>query len=238
MGIRFLCPNGHKLNVKSFLAGRAGICPHCGERFVIPDESSPDVRVASRPKSRKSGDSGSSSALPNVAAVAAASVAEPSRATAGNGAAADLTALDAEGGVWYVRRPSGEQYGPASGDVMRRWINERRVGTDCLVWRDGWPEWRKAGEVFPQQEEEKRTTGSDFDFDPLMLEPAKKRRPEAIVVVDETPQTPFAAAANKSSPTTRVLKTNRNTKLMITLLVVAIAVLLPLLAFVLLRSPG
>src|SRR3954454_1461650 len=36
MGIRFSCPNGHKLNVKSFLAGKRGVCPRCGARFVIP----------------------------------------------------------------------------------------------------------------------------------------------------------------------------------------------------------
>src|SRR6478752_3907200 len=36
MGIRFNCPNGHKLNVKTFLAGKRGVCPQCGARFVIP----------------------------------------------------------------------------------------------------------------------------------------------------------------------------------------------------------
>lgn len=36
MGIRFNCPNGHKLNVKEFLAGKRGVCPQCGAKFVIP----------------------------------------------------------------------------------------------------------------------------------------------------------------------------------------------------------
>jgi hypothetical protein len=36
MGIRVFCPNGHKLNVKSFLAGKRGVCPHCGAKFDIP----------------------------------------------------------------------------------------------------------------------------------------------------------------------------------------------------------
>ncbi|MDO4583410.1 MAG: DUF4339 domain-containing protein [Planctomycetia bacterium] len=39
MGIRFYCPNGHKLNVKEFLAGQRGICPRCGERVDIPLKS-------------------------------------------------------------------------------------------------------------------------------------------------------------------------------------------------------
>src|SRR3954454_10101863 len=36
MGIRFSCPNGHKLNVKTFLAGKRGVCPQCGAKFEIP----------------------------------------------------------------------------------------------------------------------------------------------------------------------------------------------------------
>lgn len=39
MGIRFYCPNGHKLNVKEFQAGQRGICPKCHARFDIPFES-------------------------------------------------------------------------------------------------------------------------------------------------------------------------------------------------------
>lgn len=38
MGIRLTCPNGHKLHVKSFLAGKRGICPHCGAKTLIPLE--------------------------------------------------------------------------------------------------------------------------------------------------------------------------------------------------------
>jgi hypothetical protein len=46
MGIRFYCPNGHKLNVKEFQAGRRGICPFCGAKTQIPTQST-------RPPSRK-----------------------------------------------------------------------------------------------------------------------------------------------------------------------------------------
>lgn len=47
MGIRFFCPQGHKLNVKEFQAGRNGICPYCGSKMEIPLEST-------RPSSRQS----------------------------------------------------------------------------------------------------------------------------------------------------------------------------------------
>jgi hypothetical protein len=39
MGIRFSCPNGHKLNVKSFLAGKRAICPDCGAKVIVPNLS-------------------------------------------------------------------------------------------------------------------------------------------------------------------------------------------------------
>jgi hypothetical protein len=34
----FLCPNGHKLNGPPSLKGKAGQCPHCGARFIIPTD--------------------------------------------------------------------------------------------------------------------------------------------------------------------------------------------------------
>jgi len=52
--------------------------------------------------------------------------------------------------VWYVRPPSGGQYGPATADIMRNWISEGRISPDTLVWREGWRDWQEAGEVFPQ----------------------------------------------------------------------------------------
>jgi len=39
MGIRFECPNGHRLHVKAFLAGKRGICPECDARFIVPAAS-------------------------------------------------------------------------------------------------------------------------------------------------------------------------------------------------------
>jgi len=54
--------------------------------------------------------------------------------------------------VWYVRPPTGGQFGPADGTIMRRWLNEGRVSADALVWREGWPDWKSAGPVFPSLE--------------------------------------------------------------------------------------
>lgn len=52
--------------------------------------------------------------------------------------------------TWFVRPPSGGQFGPARGEVMRKWLTEGRVTVDSLVWREDWADWQPATEVFPQ----------------------------------------------------------------------------------------
>jgi hypothetical protein len=52
--------------------------------------------------------------------------------------------------IWYVRPPSGGQFGPATGELMRTWLTEGRVSADSLVWREGWRDWQEAGTVFPK----------------------------------------------------------------------------------------
>jgi hypothetical protein len=52
--------------------------------------------------------------------------------------------------IWYVRPPTGGQYGPASRDVVRAWLAEGRVTPDSQVWREGWRDWKDAIEVFPE----------------------------------------------------------------------------------------
>jgi len=76
MGIRCYCPNGHKLNIKEFLAGRTGICPHCGVKFPIPKES---TRAASK---KRRGKRKPEEPAPQAISLADAPVAGP---TAGNG---------------------------------------------------------------------------------------------------------------------------------------------------------
>ena len=51
---------------------------------------------------------------------------------------------------WYVRPPSGGQYGPANTVIFGQWIEEGRVASNSLVWRDGWQQWRSATEAFPE----------------------------------------------------------------------------------------
>jgi hypothetical protein len=46
MGIRFTCPNGHQLHVKTFLAGKRGVCPKCGASVLVPAE---ELQTAEQP---------------------------------------------------------------------------------------------------------------------------------------------------------------------------------------------
>lgn len=216
MGIKFLCPHGHKLNVKTFLAGKKGVCPECGERFVVPLESQPKQRVASIGVSSalQAGVQAAHEGLPGgmhdghvmatrdehepavvgqaapgqavmvpsaglpasggqvlggqvvggptagswasaPAAYAAAPVAAPAGLPVGvapqtYAAPAPLDPLtEAPQATWYVRPPSGGQFGPAKSDLLRRWIGEGRVSADSLVWREDWPDWRTAGGLLP-----------------------------------------------------------------------------------------
>ena len=105
MGIRFRCPNGHKLNVKSFQAKMRGVCPYCGAKFTVPAQSAEPLQDP---------------------------LAENSQA------------------LWYVRPPSGGQFGPADGNVMRDWLKDGRITADSLVWREGWQDWAQAVTVFPK----------------------------------------------------------------------------------------
>src|SRR5438874_622573 len=156
MGIKFHCPKGHKLNVKSFLAGKKGVCPKCGTKVRIPTVSEPGLidseleeTEATHAGTVKSNGSGAVAAPVLAAPTApAVSAAMPGSEHATESAADDPIAA-APAAIWYVRPPTGGQYGPARGEIMRKWIAEGRVSSDSLVWREGWTDWQNAGKLFP-----------------------------------------------------------------------------------------
>ncbi len=147
MGIKFHCPNGHKLNVKRFLGGQRAICPKCGVSLVVP---LPDD--AEGPKSEAT-DPGAQSLDATAMQIDAlkrmpeASTAAASAPPVENGGDVIGESPDAN---WYVRPATGGQFGPATGETMRAWVTEGRVSASSLVWRDGWPEWRAGAAVFPE----------------------------------------------------------------------------------------
>ncbi len=154
MGIKFRCQScDKKLHVKAFLAGKRGVCPYCGAKVRIPKES--QEGQTSRPTSRQPADSAAKPPQQKSAPAATAKEAgrsskdsAPTPATAAAPHAAGNPIAEAPDAVWYVRPPSGGQYGPADGAIMQRWLDEGRVGADSLVWREGWPDWKIATDVF------------------------------------------------------------------------------------------
>jgi hypothetical protein len=134
MGVRFECPQGHKLHVKAHLAGQRGICPECGARFVVPSFSGGRVAVVAAGDSGGAGGDVSASLESSVSFNAGLSQSLPP-ATAG------------ESATWYLRPVAGGQFGPVDTDSFRQWVDQGRVPEDALVWRSGWPEWKRGGEA-------------------------------------------------------------------------------------------
>lgn len=147
MGIKFHCPKGHKLNVKSFLAGKKGVCPKCGAKMRIPTASEP--ALADSEVEEEEADPSQHPAKSNGSGAVAAPIVSAATTAEHGAAAADDPIAEAPAAIWYVRPPSGGQYGPARGEIMRRWIAEGRVSSDSLVWREGWTDWQNAGKLFP-----------------------------------------------------------------------------------------
>ncbi len=158
MGIRFLCQTcDRKIHVKAFLAGKRGICPHCGERVYIPIENQLPSKKKGNAAAEQNGDNiaiatatatVTDQVRPSNGAPTAAAVPTAQAVTAEVESAADPID-EAPNAIWYVRPPSGGQFGPADGEVMKRWVTEGRVSSDSLIWREGWDDWQLAEPLFP-----------------------------------------------------------------------------------------
>ncbi len=165
MGIRFFCPNGHKMNVKAHLAGKTGFCPECGARMKIPFE---DTRPSSKSGAGQHKDAGqhkeSRPSRPEAGGFqdgAAAGIDRPNMAAMPSTTAKTLPVNTGSTSkknpllldqtlIWYLQIPGGTQYGPVDSLVVSNWIRERRVAPEMLVWREDWPEWKEARLVFPE----------------------------------------------------------------------------------------
>ncbi|MFN7730856.1 MAG: GYF domain-containing protein [Pirellula sp.] len=51
---------------------------------------------------------------------------------------------------WYVRPPSGGQFGPADTAILATWIDENRITADSYLWREGMEQWQLASELLPE----------------------------------------------------------------------------------------
>ncbi|MCY2984659.1 MAG: DUF4339 domain-containing protein [Planctomycetota bacterium] len=51
---------------------------------------------------------------------------------------------------WFVRPPSGGQFGPAPSRLLMAWVTESRVTADSYLWREGFSDWQLASELVPE----------------------------------------------------------------------------------------
>ena len=160
MGIRFLCPNGHRLNVKAHLAGHRGICPECGISMWIPQtsvtEKSSSIKTA--PKDAKTTTASVTEAVAEPTTLKrTGNTHSTTNRPSGNLSASSIPNAPTKppkaqqtscvSAVWFVRPPAGGQFGPADETTLTRWIHEKRIVADTYLWREGWPKWRRAGDV-------------------------------------------------------------------------------------------
>lgn len=173
MGIRFSCHLcNHPLHVKDYQASKRGKCPKCQGAFRVPpkdadfslaiDESASSIKPTNLGKPLSPSDS--QIAPPTAKPEAAVEPKSQVQAKAKNPPASlPKPAPEANGhpsmppsllplidSRWYVRPPSGGQYGPATTQMLLDWIAEKRVTADALLWREGLDSWLSARELVPE----------------------------------------------------------------------------------------
>ena len=270
MGIKFRCPKGHKLNVKSYLAGKKGFCPKCNTNVDIPLTSqrrgkaereaekeanealqelleSPSetttgatatVRAARVTAVSTNSENGAddqiktAKTMPVATRIPTPDSAPPDTPTAKLPQAPGVTPPDpiAEDPnlVWYVRPPFGDKFGPANGELLMDWIKEGRVSPDCLVWQQGWDDWKLASDTFPQMACPPAPPTDHAD--PLadsVAEPAN--------LAFTQPSSPGTSAATNTSARRlgKQRSSNNSTLMLVSFLSVALVILLIVLFFVL-----
>jgi len=245
MGIKFLCPNGHKLHVKSFLAGKRAICPQCGERVIVPAEDASNttdvgnvsIEISTLPEQLADFPAISVRSQNTAASSAVASSVVPSTAPAAPAAPTTDPIAEAPSAVWYVRPATGGQFGPASGEIMRNWVRDGRVGASSLVWRAGWEEWRSAAEVFPELRG--LLTAPLPSAAGGTISPAMPSLPQGVAVAHVAPASPPPASDGSTSPLPQAIRKRRRrneVSLMTSGVLLAIALILVIVLLLVFQS--
>jgi hypothetical protein len=220
MGIRFSCHLcNHPLHVKDYQASKRGKCPKCQGAFRVPpkdadfslaiDESASSIQPANLGKPLAPSDSkivaatakpkAATEPKPQVQARAKnppASTPKPAPEANGHPSMPPslLPLIDSR---WYVRPPSGGQYGPATTQMLMDWIAEKRVTADALLWREGLDSWLSARELVPESFGGSSALGID---DPPPPAVAKPTSPTTKTPTAKTPTTKTPASIAPTVP--------------------------------------
>jgi len=246
MGIRFHCPNGHKLNVKSELAGKKAICPDCGAKLVVPAAGAATAESSIHQRASVGHPLAVDGAGESRIIAAAAPSAVLRHAASPTVQTSEASPVAIAGGklrsaiVWYVRPSSGGQFGPIDENELCAWIADGRVVADTYVWRAGWPDWLKAGDA-PDE------LPASLPVTALIEVPVAPVADELVLGgpsdFEATADGPVPAAAPVDElaplPITGVRRPRRQTPLFVTiLLIIAIVVLSGVLIWVIRRNAG
>lgn len=243
MGIKFLCHHcENPMHVKDFLAGKRGKCPQCGGSIRIPangeDYSLPIAADAKATESLMEQVASVQTAPQTVAATVPlkdaptkAATAEPQATPVPAPSSKSTAAIpevisEAPNAAWYVRPPSGGQYGPAIGTVFWDWLNEKRVGENSLVWREGWGTWQTAKDVFPDFFRALNSSSL-----PKAVQPPPEPAPVASAPITSNPEPRTSSENSRIDPTVETRRNvqmrrkknqSKNLVLLVTLSVVAV----------------
>jgi hypothetical protein len=206
------------MHVKAFLAGRRGVCPHCGARFEIPtaaemsadDADTDEIAVVSP---------GDPAPDPPTATQASTSAA---LGVTASGLSATAPTAQRGGEIWYVRHPLHGHFGPATWETLNRWAAEDRISPDSLIWREGWTDWRPAPDVLAQA--------------PAESEPASTRARDSLSL-DALAAAGGSSAFGAASQRLAARRKNAQTMRVVTIVLAAAVTLLAcILLYVLMRS--
>ncbi|MBM3964725.1 MAG: DUF4339 domain-containing protein [Planctomycetes bacterium] len=131
---------------------------------------------------------------------------------------------------WFVRPPSGGQYGPATTPMLVDWIAERRITADSFLWREGMESWLSAVELIPER------------FGPIPVAPVSAASNTTITPANEVANelfreaSPGSMASSKAAVTTKKKRQQREQWIVLGLLVTIAISLAAALIYLLWRS--
>lgn len=164
MGIRFKCHLCESpLNVKSELASKRGVCPKCKGKFRIPSSTQEyslelveaamamtgvETTEVSSKETLQQGEPASAPISTSTTALVSRVAETPKSVSPPPTKPAQAAPTEAAEAFYFVRPPSGGEYGPAAKSTIEDWITQRRVTPDTMVCKLGTEEWLKAKDVF------------------------------------------------------------------------------------------
>jgi hypothetical protein len=138
MGIRFFCPNGHKLNVKSQLAGLKGYCPDCGAELTIP-------MTSTRKSSKEGGGLINNTEIQNQI--------QDIISTFNDSTVLQNPILKDESIEWHIHNPDDKsQQGPLTNQTIKELLQQNQIKPHFFIWYEGLPDWVPASSIFPELE--------------------------------------------------------------------------------------